>query len=202
MDYHEKKVAAFYLHNLSAILESEEQLSLHHSVAQNHPVASFTLRVKSKCLIPACKVFRIWPLPHEPHLLALSLPHWTCHSCLLTVHEHIMIGDFSSVFFLPGTLIAKIVPWCTPSVHSLVPAQQPQTALLCITLSKESTYYQSHNPLINRISHLYLKVHLFVHILIECANSPCPYSLDKASWDQTFCQSSLLASIEDQVLGL
>lgn len=60
-------------------------------------------------------------------------------------------------------------------------------------LSKGSTHYLSFNPLTTCITHLYLKVYfLFVHIFIECDNSPCSYSPGKTSWNQSLCPSSLL----------
>lgn len=101
------------------------------------------------------------------------------HSCFLTIHEHIITDAFSSDFSLPGTHIIKILPWLTSSHHSSVPAQQPQKTLLPSSLKNLLTIY--HLTLLTTcITHLYLKAYfLFVHIFIECDNSPCSYFPDK-----------------------
>ena len=157
-------MAACCLHNLSAVLESEWQLRSHHSVAQDCPVASTTLRVKSKCLIPACKVLQD-PNPARPASSPGPLSHITLQPLLpfYCPQTHLHRGF---VFSLPGTYIAKTLSWFTPSHHSLAPAQRLQKALLPPSLRNRLTHYQLHNPLINCIAYLYLKA----HFLFICAH--------------------------------
>lgn len=159
------EMAACYLYNLSATSESGWQLRSHHSVAQDCPVASITLRVKSKCLTPTCKVLQDLN-PARPASSPGPLSHITLQPlvpfyCPQTHHHR------GFVFSLPGTCLAKTLSWFTPSHHSLVPAQQLQKTLLPPSLRNLLTHYQLHNPLINCITYLFLKVYflfIFAHI--------------------------------------
>lgn len=100
-----------------------------------------------------------WSPAHSP------TPH-SGHSCLFTVHKHIIAGAFSSVFSLLETCIAKILVMASSTSSFIGPCPRaPENPP--ITLFKESAHCQSNNPLIHCTTHLFLKaffLFIYAHI--------------------------------------
>lgn len=135
------------------------------------------------------------PPTSSPGRLSLSLP--SSHSCFLTVHKPIITGAFSSVFVF--FFFLALDPHHNATAYSIslfigpCPAtpESPPT-----TLCKESTRYPEHNPLINGVTYLCLK--LYFRLICACIYwvgwlplPLSPYSPGKASWGRRLCQPSL-----------
>lgn len=111
--------------HITSLCGSELSCGFHHTEDKIHKI-----QVPYSSL--ECTGSESW-LPHQPHLLAVSLSH--CHPAtrafLLSTNPSSQERSRLSLFFfssLPWTLI--IMPQLTPSHCSLVPVQQLQKALL------------------------------------------------------------------------
>lgn len=115
---------------------------------------------KSSALIEPAKSYWVRTLGAPPTSPPGPLPR--CAPATSLLHEHVITGVVSCLFLASDPHCWDIAPFA-PFHCSLAPAQKT----LLLSVKSLLARYQSHKPVINRIAHLYLKLHLFICAFIS-----------------------------------